>query len=298
MTKPPVRGRFAPSPTGPLHFGSLIAAAGSYLNVKSADGEWRVRIDDIDPPREAAGAADDILRTLEAYGFEWDGDVLYQSRRRDAYETALDDLRRAQALYPCGCTRKEIADSSVLGIEGPVYPGTCRAGLAEERSARAWRVRTGNAPIEFTDGVQGLQSSILEQDIGDFVVRRADGLYAYQLACTVDDAEQGMTEVVRGADLLTSSARQIHLQHLLGLPTPAYTHLPAVLNAQGEKLSKQTHAEALSRARPVDVLWRALDFLGQNPPQAWREARLDEFWQAARQRWKVSTIPRRTGIVV
>lgn len=292
------RGRFAPSPTGPLHFGSLIAAVGSYLNVKSAGGEWRVRIDDIDPPREVAGAADDILRTLEAYGFEWDGEVLYQGRRRDAYETALDDLRRAQVLYPCGCTRKEIADSSVLGIEGPVYPGTCRAGLAEERSARAWRVRTVNVPIEFTDGVQGLQSSILERDIGDFVVRRADGLYAYQLACAVDDAEQGVTEVVRGADLLPSSARQIHLQQLLGLPTPAYTHLPAVLNAQGEKLSKQTHAAALARARPVDVLWRALDFLGQNPPPAWREARLDEFWQAARQRWELSTIPRRTGIVV
>ena len=291
-------GRFAPSPTGPLHFGSLIAAAGSYLNAKAAGGEWRVRIDDIDPPREVAGAADDILRTLEAYGFEWDGDILYQSRRRDAYEAALDALRHANALYVCGCTRKEIADSSVLGIEGPVYPGTCRAGLANDRAARAWRVRTGNKPIEFTDCVQGLQASVLERDIGDFVVRRADGLYAYQLACVVDDAEQGITEVVRGADLLTSTARQIHLQHLLGSPTPIYTHLPAALNVQGEKLSKQTFAEPLPRKRPVEALWRALAFLGQDPPRAWQEARLDEFWQVARQHWKVQKVPRRTAIPI
>lgn len=230
-------GRFAPSPTGPLHFGSLIAAVGSYLSTRSQGGEWLVRMEDIDPPREVKGAAGDILRTLETYGFEWDGEILYQRRRRDAYETALDGLRRGNTLYPCTCTRKEVADSSVLGIEGPVYPGTCRAGLAQERVARAWRVRTEGAAIEFTDGVQGLQSSVLERDVGDFVVQRADGLYAYQLACVVNDAEQGMTEVVRGADLLTSTARQIHLQRLLGLPTPAYTHLPAAVNAQGEKLS-------------------------------------------------------------
>ena len=298
MTKPPVRGRFAPSPTGPLHFGSLIAAAGSYLNVKSAGGEWRVRIDDIDPPREVAGAADDILRTLEAYGFEWDGHIIYQSRRRDAYEAALDVLRHANVLYACGCTRKEIADSSVLGIEGHVYPGTCRAGLTNGRVARVWRVRTDNTQIEFTDRVQGRQSSILERDIGDFVVRRTDGLYAYQLACVVDDAEQGMTDVVRGADLLTSTARQIHLQHLLGLPTPGYTHLPAALNAQGEKLSKQTFAESLPRQRPVQALWRALAFLGQDPPRVWQEARLDEFWQVAREHWKVEKIPRQTAISI
>lgn len=297
-SEPRPRGRFAPSPTGPLHFGSLIAAVGSYLNVKATGGEWRVRIEDIDPPREVKGAADDILRTLEAYGFEWDGEILFQRHRRDVYETALDDLRRSNALYPCTCTRKEIADSSVLGIEGPVYPGTCRGGLAPERVARAWRVRTEGAAIEFTDGVQGLQSSALEHDVGDFVVQRADGLYAYQLACVVDDAEQDMTEVVRGADLLTSTARQMHLQHLLGLPTPAYTHLPAAVNAQGEKLSKQTFAEPLPRTRPVAVLWRALAFLGQDPPRAWQEARLDEFWQVAKQHWKMEAIPKRTSIAV
>lgn len=298
MSETKTCGRFAPSPTGPLHFGSLIAAVGSYLNSKAAGGAWFVRIEDIDPPREVAGASDEILRTLEAYGFEWDGDIVYQSRRRDAYETALDVLRRAHVLYACACTRKEIADSSLLGIEGPVYPGTCRTGLPEGRAARAWRVRTDNTPIEFTDRVQGPQSVQLERDIGDYVVRRADGLYAYQLACVVDDGEQGVTEIVRGADLLTSTARQIHLQRLLGLPTPAYVHLPAAVNAQGEKLSKQTFAEALPRQRPVQVLWDALAFLGQHPERAWLEVRLDEFWQVARAQWKPEKIPRKTAIPV
>lgn len=298
MSETKTRGRFAPSPTGPLHFGSLIAAVGSYLQSKSVGGEWRVRIEDIDPPREIAGASDDILRTLEAYGFEWDGDIVYQSRRRDAYEAALDALRRVNAIYACACTRKEIADSSVLGIEGPVYPGTCRAGVSNDRLARAWRARTDSIPIEFTDRVQGQQSSQLERDIGDFVVRRADGLYAYQLACVVDDAEQGITEIVRGADLLTSTARQIYLQGLLGLPMPVYVHLPAAVNARGEKLSKQTFAEALPRHRPVPALWKALAFLGQNPERAWLEASLDEFWRVTRTHWKPDKIPRQTTATV
>jgi len=299
MTSPQtrVRGRFAPSPTGPLHFGSLVASVGSYLSAKSQNGEWLVRIEDLDPPREEAGAADDILRTLELYGFEWDGEVLYQSRRREAYETALEVLKHQGALYACGCTRKEIADSSILGLEGPVYPGTCRAGLKGERAARALRVRTGNAVIEFDDRVQGRQCSRLETDIGDFVVKRADGLYAYQLACVVDDAAQGITEVARGADLLASTARQIHLQSLLGVPTPHYLHLPAVLNAQGEKLSKQTCAQPLPKSSVVPVLWRTLQFLGQTPPAEWREMTPTEFWAAAMRRWSEASIPRRVGIM-
>lgn len=296
MTKTAACGRFAPSPTGPLHFGSLIAALGSYLNVKAAGGTWRVRVEDIDPPREVVGAADDILRTLEFYGFEWDGDILYQSRRRDAYEAALDGLRRAKLLYACDCTRKEIADSSVRGIEGPVYPGTCRAGILNGRDARAWRVRTDATRIEFTDLVQGLQSTILQRDIGDFVVRRVDGLYAYQLVCVVDDAEQGITEVVRGADLLTSTARQMYLEKLLNLPMPVYVHLPVALNDQGEKLSKQTLAESLPRTRPVQLLWQALAFLGQEPPREWQAARVDEFWQLATDHWKLAKVPRRHAI--
>lgn len=293
-----IRGRFAPSPTGPLHFGSLVAAVGSYLSARSQGGAWLLRMEDLDPPREMKGSADDILRTLEAYGFEWDGEILYQSRRRDAYEAALDGLRQMGALYACGCTRKEIADSSVHGIEGPVYPGTCCAGLAEGRRARALRVRTDNAMIEYEDRVQGRQHSSLEHEIGDFVARRADGFYAYQLAVVVDDAEQGVTEIVRGADLLTSTPRQIYLQRLLGVSVPSYLHVPAVLNAQGEKLSKQTQAEPLTRAEPISMLWQALAFLGQSPPPDWRSATRADFWAAAATRWSEACIPRQSGIVL
>lgn len=298
MSETRTRGRFAPSPTGPLHFGSLIAAVGSYLQAKAVGGEWLLRIEDLDPPREVAGAADDILRTLEAYGFEWDGEIVYQSRRGEAYEAAFEQLQKANLIYPCACTRKEISDSSLMGVEGPVYPGTCRTGLTNGRQARGWRVRTDNVAIEFDDRVQGLQSSRLQQDVGDFVLRRADGLYAYQLACVVDDADQGITEVVRGADLLASTARQIHLQKLLRLPTPVYVHLPAAINARGEKLSKQTFAQALPRQTPVPELCKALTFLGQNPEQGWSELRLDEFWQVARDHWNLRKVPHQTTIAV
>ena len=297
MTDSKVRGRFAPSPTGPLHFGSLVAAVGSYLSARAQAGVWLVRMEDLDPPREAKGAADDILRTLEAYGFEWDGEILYQSRRRDAYEASLDTLRQQGAIYACGCTRKEIADSSVHGIEGPVYPGTCRAGLAAGRSARALRVRTDNAVIEFEDRVQGWQRAQLEREIGDFVVRRADGFYDYQLAVVVDDAEQGITEIVRGADLLTSTPRQIHLQRLLRIPTPSYLHVPAALNTQGEKLSKQTMAEPLARTNPVPALWQVLAFLGQCPPPEWQATTRADFWAAVIPRWSEQMIPRHAGRV-
>jgi len=286
---PPYRGRFAPSPTGPLHFGSLVAAVGSYLQARTHGGQWFVRIEDLDPPREVPGAADDILRTLEAFGFEWDGEVMYQSRRQAAYEAALEKLRRAGALYACGCTRREIADSSVHGIEGPVYPGTCRAGLAPGKSARAWRVRVDGAVIEFDDLLQGKQHCPLATDIGDFVVKRPNGLFAYQLAVVVDDAEQGITEVVRGADLLHSTARQIHLQYLLGLPTPRYLHLPVVLNEQGEKLSKQTFATPIDSANPLPVLRQTLKLLGQTPPG--REiVGLEDFWRRAIQNWSLAVI--------
>ena len=287
-----VRGRFAPSPTGPLHFGSLVAAVGSYLSARAQGGEWLVRMEDLDPPREVKGAADDILRTLEAYGFEWHGAVMYQSRRRDAYEAALENLRRSGALYPCGCTRKEIADSSIAGIEGTVYPGTCRGGLAPGRSARALRVRTDNAVIDFEDRAQGRQHASLEHEFGDFVARRADGFYAYQLAVVVDDAEQGISEIVRGADLLASTACQIYLQQLLGLPTPGYLHLPAAVNDQDEKLSKQTFAKPLARAKPVVLLRQALDFLGQGPLPDAGESSLAGFWAAAMAAWDEKRIPR------
>ncbi len=201
-------------------------------------------------------------------------------------------------VYACDCTRKEIADSSIRGIEGPVYPGTCRAGARAGRGVRALRVRTDRAVIHFEDRLQGAQRSVLETDIGDYVVRRADGFYAYQLAVVIDDAEQGISEVVRGADLLTSTVRQIHLQQLLGLPIPEYLHLPTALNSQGEKLSKQTLANPLSKARPVPVLWRVLAFLGQQPPNDWQSLGIPEFWAAAIGRWSESAIPRQLGIIL
>ncbi len=291
------RGRFAPSPTGPLHFGSLVAAVGSYLSAKAQGGEWLVRMEDLDPPREMKGAADDILRTLEAYGFEWDGAVMYQSQRRDAYEAALDVLHHQGAIYGCSCTRREIADSSVQGIEGPIYPGTCRSGVSPGRSVRALRVRTDGVSCEFQDRIQGAQRSQLDSEIGDFVVKRADGFYAYQLAVVVDDAEQRITEIVRGADLLASTARQIHLQRLLGASTPAYSHLPAVLTAPGIKLSKQTGAAALSRRDPVSELHRALVFLGQQPPVDLASLSLNEFWPESIARWSEASVPRCAGMI-
>ncbi len=284
------RGRFAPSPTGPLHFGSLVAAIGSYLEAKTHQGLWLLRMEDLDPPRTMPGAADSILRTLEAYGFEWDGPVLYQSRRSGVYEATLASLRESGHLYPCACSRKEIADSAMQGLEGPVYPGTCRNGL-HGRCARAWRLRTTMEAITFTDAVQGRQSQILERDLGDFILKRADGLYAYQLAVVVDDAAQGITHVVRGADLLDSTPRQIWLQRLLGLPMPHYAHLPVVVNADGEKLSKQTLAQPLDTTQPVLTLWKALDFLGQQPPTELRND-LAPIWRWAKAHWQLDTVPK------
>jgi glutamyl-Q tRNA(Asp) synthetase len=251
-------GRFAPSPTGPLHFGSLVAALASYMEARSAEGKWLVRMEDLDKPREQPGAADAILRTLEAFGLHWDGAVEYQSRRLARYAAAMERLK--SHTYPCGCTRSEIADSA-LAIDGArVYGGTCRGGLPPGKPVRSVRVRAAGE-IRFTDRVQGDQSQALERDVGDFVLCRADGQFAYQLAVVVDDAEQGVTDVVRGADLLDSTARQIHLQRLLGYSAPRYFHVPVAVNENGEKLSKQTGAGPVAEAR--DALRRAFVFLGQ-----------------------------------
>lgn len=263
---PAYRGRFAPSPTGPLHFGSLVAAVGSYLDAKNHRGIWLVRMEDLDTPRCVAGAANDILRTLDVFGLKSDEPVMFQSQRTAAYEIALQQLKESGAVYPCCCTRKEIADSALHGIEGPVYPGTCRSGIPSGREARAWRTMTDGHAIDFDDALQGVVTQNLETEIGDFVVKRADGLFAYQLAVVVDDATQGITHVVRGADLLNSTPRQIHLQHLLALNTPAYMHLPVVVNAAGEKLSKQTLATPVDVSQPAATLIRVLDFLQQQPP--------------------------------
>jgi glutamyl-Q tRNA(Asp) synthetase len=290
------RGRFAPSPTGPLHFGSLIAAVGSYLEAKSRGGQWLVRMEDLDPPREQPGAASLILRTLEACGMGWDGNIMYQGKRSEAYRAALARLEAQGLVYPCACTRREIADSA-LGSDGAlIYPGTCRMGLALGKTPRATRVRVAHERIEFEDALQGKLSQDLAVEVGDFVLLRADGLFAYQLAVVVDDAEQGITDVVRGADLLDSTPRQIYLQRLLGLRTPRYLHLPAAVNAAGEKLSKQTRAAPVDERDPVPVLAQVMDFLGQAPPAQLRRAPLAEFWRWALAHWDAKHIPRRRSL--
>jgi glutamyl-Q tRNA(Asp) synthetase len=280
------RGRFAPSPTGPLHFGSLVAAVGSYLDARHHNGNWLVRMEDLDAPRCVAGAADDILRTLEAFGLHWDESIVYQSRRTAAYNEALHSLQAMAAVYPCCCTRKEIADSALHGIDGYVYPGTCRNGPPHPRETPAWRVRTNDSPVGFDDELQGHIAQRLESEIGDFVVKRADGLHAYQLAVVIDDAYQHITNIVRGCDLLHSTPRQIHLQHLLGLPTPHYLHLPIAVNAQGEKLSKQTLAPAVTPDDTVSTLIAALDFLRQQPPAELRDGSVEEVLGWAVENWQ------------
>lgn len=291
-SKLPYRGRFAPSPTGPLHFGSLLAALASCLEARRHGGQWLVRMEDIDPPREVAGAADLILHTLEAYGFEWDGAVMYQSRRDDAYRAALAELWRGGALYACRCSRREVMEAAAAANLAPgVYAGACRGAGHAVDGPGALRVRTDGAVIEFADRLQGAQRQDLEREVGDFVVRRADGLWAYQLAVVVDDAAQGITDIVRGSDLLDSTPRQIHLQGLLGLPTPTYLHLPVAVNAAGEKLSKQTHAPALPMEHPLPLLWQALHFLGQRPPAELLEGDVAALWRWAAAHWDGTAIP-------
>lgn len=295
----PYRGRFAPSPTGPLHFGSLIAAVGSYLEARRRGGEWLVRMEDLDPPREVAGADKLILNTLEHYGFEWDGEVLYQSRRHEYYLNALDQLSRHGLLYRCGCSRKEIAErGEALGLPAGVYPGSCRTHQADTHQQHALRLLTESEPIAFVDALQGPQKQNLAEEVGDFVLRRADGLFAYQLAVVVDDAEQGITEVVRGSDLLDSTPRQILLQHYLGYPTPDYRHLPIAVNSEGLKLSKQTFAPALEMDNPLPALWQALQFLGQQPPELLLEGDLDSFWRWSFTHWQSEAVPRRLAITL
>jgi glutamyl-Q tRNA(Asp) synthetase len=287
------RGRFAPSPTGPLHFGSLVAAVASWLDARAAGGEWRLRIEDVDTTRTVPGAAEAILRALEAFGLAWDGEIAWQSRRTDLYAAALDRLRAHGLVYRCRCSRREIADSGMTGLEGVVYPGTCRPlGLGPEVPG-ADRMRTDDAPVEFVDRVQGRTTQRVAAEIGDFVLRRRDGLFAYQLAVVVDDAEQGITDVVRGADLLLSTPRQVVLQRALGHPTPRYLHVPVATNAAGEKLSKQTLAPEVSRANAVRQLAEALEFLGQPSVEA---ASCREMLDEAARRWNVSRIPRTTAL--
>ena len=284
-------GRFAPSPTGPLHFGSLVAAVASYLDARSHGGRWLVRMEDLDKPREQPGAADGILRTLESFALHWDGSVIFQSERTELYQSALQRLRAAGHSFACGCTRREIADSALHGRDGPIYPGTCRAGIASGLPGRTERVRVEAKPILFQDRLQQRFSQNLATEVGDFVVYRTDGVAAYQLAVVVDDAEQGVTDVVRGGDLLFSAPRQIYLQRLLGYPTPSYLHLPVAVNSAGEKLSKQTFATAVDDLPQREVAHAVLEFLGQPLPEAASFSCLDELWSQASAAWDPRRIP-------
>lgn len=266
--KSTITGRFAPSPTGALHFGSLIAAVGSYCLARRAGGRWLIRIEDLDAPRTVPGAAGEILSTLEALGFCWDDEIIWQSHRHDAYLAALERLRDQGLLYDCACSRKEIlASAPHPGEEGPVYPGTCRRGLPAGRTPRALRIRVPERTIGFDDGVFGWFEQNLARAVGDFVLRRADGLFAYQLAVIVDDAASGINQVVRGADLLASTPRQIFLLESLGLPIPAYWHLPLALNADGSKVSKRAGETDKLLNCGGESVRKALEWLGQPVPK-------------------------------
>jgi glutamyl-Q tRNA(Asp) synthetase len=267
----------------------LLAAVGSFLQARHAGGEWLVRIEDLDPPREVPGASDAILRALEAHGLYWDDAVVYQSQRGAIYEHALELLRRHRVTYMCGCSRKDIA--KVIDAGARIYPGTCRNGLPPGKRPRATRVLVQEQDIAFEDRLQGRVVQNLSLQVGDFVVRRADQLFAYHLAVVVDDAEQGVTEVVRGSDLLLSTPRQIYLQSLLKLSMPDYVHLPVIVNRQGQKLSKQTHAQSIDIDNPVPRLFRVLQMLGQEPVAELIEADLEAFWGWAIRNWRLERVP-------
>ncbi|NLD13841.1 MAG: tRNA glutamyl-Q(34) synthetase GluQRS [Gammaproteobacteria bacterium] len=293
------RGRFAPSPTGDLHFGSLIAAAASYLDARAHGGQWLLRIEDVDKTRCVPDAADQIQRTLQAFGLEWDGEVMVQSLRDERYLEVLEQLAGKGLLYPCQCSRKQIAAAaSHTASDGSlVYPATCRLPVQSRQLAdfpvgSAWRLRVDDAQVvAFVDAIQGQQQELLGRDVGDFVLRRADGLFAYQLAVVVDDADQGITHIVRGADLLGSTTRQIYLQQCLGYPQPRYAHLPLALDGEGKKWSKQRLAPALKPAEASHLLWLALRFLGQPVPAGLDGAPVAELLAWGVANWSLAAVP-------
>lgn len=277
-------GRFAPSPTGPLHFGSLLSALASYLDARAHHGRWLLRIEDIDPPREQPGATTAIIAALRAHGLQWDGDILYQNQRGAAYREALDRLRDAGLLFYCTCSRAELAGH-------PVYPGTCRARREPPAVPYAVRLRVTAATVSFKDRIQGHYQQQLADEAGDFVIFRKEGLPSYQLAVVVDDAAQGVTQVVRGSDLLDSTPRQLYLQQCLQLPTPGYAHIPVIANNAGQKLSKQSFAAPLDECRAVDNLLAALAFLEQPLPPAANQATVEGLLDWAVAHWRMGSIP-------
>ncbi len=279
------KGRFAPSPTGPVHFGTLIAAVGSYLQAKKNKGEWLIRMEDVDITRKVDGADVDILKTLEAFGFEWDSEIIYQSEQTAHYEQALEQLISLSLIFPCLCSRKQLSKS-----DSTIYPGTCRSRQLPEKDEHALRLLSKDIAIEFNDAVMGKQSQNIKRQCGDFVIRRRDGLFAYQLAVVVDDALQNITEVVRGADLLDSTPRQIYLQQLLNYPTPDYCHLPLAVDDSGNKISKSAGATKIDLQHKEQQLISVLGFLGQNPPEDLAQSHINDIWSWAMEHWDVTYV--------
>jgi len=286
------RGRFAPSPTGPLHLGSLYTALARFLEARPKRGQWIVRIDDIDTPRCVPGASEKILKTLEHFGLHWDQPVDYQSKRLDQYREAIHTLKETGRTYPCRCSRKSLEGTK------PVYPGWCRNRNIDRNQPHAIRVTVDNHPVSMNDRIQGAFSQNLAASHGDFIIRRRDGIYAYQLAVVLDDAQSGITEVVRGCDLLHNTPRQIHLYRLLGLPIPSYCHIPVLVDQHGHKLSKQTGAPPVESIEPGPLLYQLLQGLGQNPPQALRIALPDEILTWAMTHWNLRKIPKTRQIAI
>ena len=292
------RGRFAPTPSGPLHFGSLTTAVGSFLQAKTHNGEWLVRIEDIDPPRIVNGATDSILYCLEKYGLYWDKSVFYQSTQNHLFQQAIDELHAKGLLFSCSCSRKKIAEIN-KGAENPaLYPGTCRNAALAIKKENALRIKTNDALIEFDDQFSRKFSQHLSTDVGDFIVKRAGGYFAYHLAVVVDDYEQGITDVIRGYDLIDSTCPHIYLQSSLGFNTPTYGHLPLIVDTQGAKLSKQNkNVMPLLENEPVPILVHALRCLGQTVPTELLDSDLDSFWKWAIQNWQTDKISGNNKII-
>ena len=284
-------GRFAPSPTGHLHIGSLLTAVASFIDAKAHNGAWLVRMEDLDKPREVKGAADDILRTLDAFSLHWDGEVVYQSKRHALYRAVLDELQRKNLVYPCYCSRKTVQENGTNGIDGIVYNGNCRFRQPNNtKKQSAWRIKTDNQSIVFEDKICGIQQQNIAQEVGDFVLLRADGQWAYQLAVVVDDNAQGVTNIVRGSDLLLSCPRQIYLYQQFNFRLPEYAHLPLLTNALGQKWSKQTLAPKLDLANKEYLLKQVLTYLGLPTPIP--DENCNALLQWAILHWNINKVPK------
>jgi glutamyl-Q tRNA(Asp) synthetase len=285
------KGRFAPSPTGSVHYGTLVAAVGSYLQAKKNNGEWIIRMEDVDTTRKVKGSDIEILKTLETFGFQWQGEVIYQSQRTELYEHALEQLISQSLIFPCLCSRKQL-----VKIDSSIYPGTCRSRLLPDVNPHALRIHANNISITFNDCVMGKQTQNIQHECGDFIIKRRDGLFAYQLAVVVDDALQGITEVVRGADLLNSTNRQIYLQQQLNYATPLYCHLPLAIDKDGNKISKSVGAASIDIRHKEKLLVSVLHFLGQSAPDDLAQSTLEDIWKWAIQHWNIRSIPQKNAI--